>query len=69
MVVKPPEKERLRGGTKMPPLDTDPDGVVTEGRVVYLCEACGETFKRERGLVHVTCPGCGTDSVDVAAYV
>ena len=53
----------------MPTIDTDPDGVVTEGRVVYLCEACGETFKRERGLVHVTCPACRTDSVFVVANV
>jgi DNA-directed RNA polymerase subunit RPC12/RpoP len=53
----------------MPPLDTEPDVIVSEGRVVYLCEACGETFKRERGLVHVTCPACGTDAVFVVAHV
>lgn len=53
----------------MPPLDTDPNAVVSEGRVVYTCEACDETFKRERGLVHVTCPACGTDAVVVVAHV
>ena len=53
----------------MPPLDTDPDAVVSEGRTVYRCEECEEAFKRGRALLHVTCPACGTDAVSVVAHV
>ena len=37
----------------------------SEGKEVYGCEDCGETFKTEPDLTNVSCPGCGSGSVEV----